>query len=80
MLLFFAVVRPESMLIFIFLFFFFSFCAIEIWNRLGIRKEDLPKYEEELELKVAKAELQELKKNAVEAMETQLKRSVSLSP
>ncbi|OAY69356.1 putative ATP synthase 24 kDa subunit, mitochondrial [Ananas comosus] len=46
----------------------------KINKKLGIRKEDLPKYEEQLELKVAKAELQELKKNAVEAMETQLKR------
>jgi hypothetical protein len=33
--------------------------------------------EEELELKVAKAELTELKKDALEAMETQLKRSLS---
>lgn len=42
--------------------------------RLGIRKEDLPKYEEELELKISKAQLQELKKDAIEAMETQKKR------
>lgn len=42
--------------------------------RLGIRKEDLPKYEEELELKIAKAQLEELKKDALEAMETQKKR------
>lgn len=42
--------------------------------RLGIRREDLPKYEEELELKIAKAQLEELKKDAVEAMETQRKR------
>ncbi|XP_072952903.1 probable ATP synthase 24 kDa subunit, mitochondrial [Typha angustifolia] len=46
----------------------------KINKKLGIRKEDLPKYEEELELKLAKADLQELKKDAVEAMETQLKR------
>lgn len=43
-------------------------------TRLGISKESLPKYEEELELKIAKEQLQELKKDAVEAMETQLKR------
>lgn len=43
-------------------------------TRLGIKKEDLPKYEEELELKIAKAQLEELKKEAVEAMETQRKR------
>jgi hypothetical protein len=42
--------------------------------RLGVRREDLPKYEEELELKIAKAQLEELKKDAVEAMETQRKR------
>ncbi|KAK4487367.1 hypothetical protein RD792_006008 [Penstemon davidsonii] len=43
-------------------------------QKLGIRKEDLPKYEEQLELKIAKAQLEELKKDAVEAMETQKKR------
>ncbi|XP_048131649.1 probable ATP synthase 24 kDa subunit, mitochondrial [Rhodamnia argentea] len=43
-------------------------------KKLGIRKEDLPKYEEQLELKIAKAQLEELKKNALEAMETQMKR------
>ncbi|GKV47507.1 hypothetical protein SLEP1_g54408 [Rubroshorea leprosula] len=43
-------------------------------KKLGIRKEDLPKYEEELEVKIAKAQLQELKKDAIEAMETQKKR------
>ncbi|GLU20334.1 hypothetical protein SLE2022_365410 [Rubroshorea leprosula] len=43
-------------------------------KKLGIRKEELPKYEEELELKIAKAQLQELKKDAIEAMETQKKR------
>ncbi|KAH7688426.1 Tropomyosin domain-containing protein [Dioscorea alata] len=46
----------------------------KINKKLGIRKEDLPKYEEELELKIAKVQLQELKKDAVEAMDTQLKR------
>lgn len=44
--------------------------------RLGVRREDLPKYEEQLELKIAKAQLEELKKDAVEAMETQKKRYV----
>ncbi|KAJ3677257.1 hypothetical protein LUZ60_002981 [Juncus effusus] len=43
-------------------------------KKLGIKREDLPKYEEALELKISKAELEELKKDAVEAMETQLKR------
>ncbi|KAL3621485.1 hypothetical protein CASFOL_036397 [Castilleja foliolosa] len=43
-------------------------------QKLGIRKEDLPKYEEQLELKIAKAQLEELKKDAVEAMDTQKKR------
>ncbi|KAK6922915.1 MALE GAMETOPHYTE DEFECTIVE 1 [Dillenia turbinata] len=46
----------------------------KINKKVGIRKEDLPKYEEELELKVAKAQLEELKKDALEAMETQKKR------
>lgn len=46
----------------------------KINQKLGIRKEDLPKYEEELEVKIAKAQLQELKKDALEAMETQKKR------
>ncbi|KAJ9170284.1 hypothetical protein P3X46_018404 [Hevea brasiliensis] len=46
----------------------------KINGKLGIRKEDLPKYEEELELKIAKAQLEELKKDALEAMETQKKR------
>ena len=46
----------------------------KINNKLGIRKEELPKYEEQLELKIAKAQLEELKKDAVEAMETQKKR------
>ncbi|XP_052189413.1 probable ATP synthase 24 kDa subunit, mitochondrial [Diospyros lotus] len=43
-------------------------------KKLGIQKEDLPKYEEQLELKIAKAQLEELKKEALEAMETQKKR------
>ncbi|XP_057775955.1 probable ATP synthase 24 kDa subunit, mitochondrial [Salvia miltiorrhiza] len=43
-------------------------------QKLGIRREDLPKLEEQLELKIAKAQLEELKKDAVEAMETQKKR------
>jgi len=36
----------------------------------------LPKYEEQLELKIAKAQLEELKKDTLEAMETQKKRYV----
>ncbi|XP_078150846.1 MALE GAMETOPHYTE DEFECTIVE 1 isoform X1 [Carex rostrata] len=43
-------------------------------KKLGIKMEDLPKMEEELELKIAKVELAEMKKDAIEAMETQLKR------
>ncbi|CAN6458279.1 unnamed protein product [Victoria cruziana] len=46
----------------------------KINKKLGIRKEDLPKYEQQLELKMAKAQLEELKKEALEAMETQKKR------
>ncbi|THG21589.1 hypothetical protein TEA_019602 [Camellia sinensis var. sinensis] len=46
----------------------------KINKKLGIRREDLPKYEEQLELKIAKAQLEELKKEAVEAMETQKKK------
>jgi hypothetical protein len=46
----------------------------KINKKLGIRKEDLPKYEEQLDMKIAKAELEELKKEAVEAMEAQKKR------
>ncbi|KAF8405911.1 hypothetical protein HHK36_007989 [Tetracentron sinense] len=42
--------------------------------QLSILKEDLPKYEEQLELKISKAQLEELKKDALEAMETQKKR------
>lgn len=45
--------------------------------RLGIRREDLPKLEEQLELKLAKSQLEELKKDALEAMETQKKRYAS---
>lgn len=47
-------------------------------NRLGINKNDLPKYEEKLELNIAKAQLEELKKEAVEAMETQAKKYVTV--
>ncbi|XP_043690375.1 probable ATP synthase 24 kDa subunit, mitochondrial [Telopea speciosissima] len=43
-------------------------------KKLGIRREELPKYEEQLELKISKAQLEELKKDALEAMETQKKR------
>ncbi|XP_065875140.1 probable ATP synthase 24 kDa subunit, mitochondrial [Euphorbia lathyris] len=46
----------------------------KINKKLGVRKEDLPKYEEELELKIAKAQLEELKKDALEVMDTQKKR------
>ncbi|KAH7675060.1 hypothetical protein IHE45_08G113800 [Dioscorea alata] len=46
----------------------------KINKKLGIRKENLAKYEEEVELKIAKEQLTELKKDALEAMETQLKR------
>ncbi|XP_071915335.1 probable ATP synthase 24 kDa subunit, mitochondrial isoform X2 [Coffea arabica] len=46
----------------------------KINQKLGIRRDDLPKYEEQLELKIAKAQLEELKKDAVEAMDTQKKR------
>ncbi|MED6133601.1 hypothetical protein PIB30_029653 [Stylosanthes scabra] len=46
----------------------------KINKKLGIRKEDLPKLEDQLEVKIAKAQLEELKKEALEAMDTQLKR------
>ncbi|XP_022977838.1 probable ATP synthase 24 kDa subunit, mitochondrial [Cucurbita maxima] len=46
----------------------------KINQKLGIKREDLPKYEEQLELKMSKAQLEELKKDALEAMETQKKR------
>ncbi|KAG5245271.1 ATP synthase [Salix suchowensis] len=34
----------------------------KINTKLGVRREDLPKYEEELELKIAKAQLEELRR------------------
>ncbi|XP_019154957.1 PREDICTED: probable ATP synthase 24 kDa subunit, mitochondrial [Ipomoea nil] len=46
----------------------------KINQKIGISRENLPKYEEQLEMKVAKAQLEELKKDALEAMETQKKR------
>ncbi|XP_057971157.1 probable ATP synthase 24 kDa subunit, mitochondrial isoform X1 [Malania oleifera] len=46
----------------------------KIDKKLGIKREDLPMYEEQLEHKIAKAQLEELKKDALEAMETQKKR------
>ncbi|XP_047322413.1 probable ATP synthase 24 kDa subunit, mitochondrial [Impatiens glandulifera] len=46
----------------------------KINKKLGFKKEDLPKYEEELELKISKAQLELLKKDAIEAMETLKKR------
>lgn len=46
----------------------------EIRKKLGIRKEDLPKMEEDLEMKMAKADLEIMKRNVTEAIETQLKR------
>ncbi|KAG9441914.1 hypothetical protein H6P81_017768 [Aristolochia fimbriata] len=46
----------------------------KINQKLGIRKEDLPKYDEQLENKIAKSVLEEMKKDAVEAMKTQKKR------
>jgi len=46
----------------------------KINQKLGVRREDLPKYEQQLEHKIAKAQLEELKKEALEAMETQKKR------
>ncbi|CAN1169543.1 Probable ATP synthase 24 kDa subunit, mitochondrial [Linum perenne] len=46
----------------------------KINQKLGIKRQDLPKYEEDLELKLAKAQLEELKKDAHEAMGTQKKR------
>ncbi|XP_043718819.1 probable ATP synthase 24 kDa subunit, mitochondrial isoform X1 [Telopea speciosissima] len=46
----------------------------KINKKLGVQREDLPKYEEALEHKIAKAQLEELKKDALEAMETQKKR------
>ncbi len=46
----------------------------KINKKLGIRKENLPQYEEQLELSIAKAQLVELKKDALEAIDTQMKR------
>lgn len=46
----------------------------KINKKLGINKNDLPKYEEQLELKIAKAQLEELKKETVDAMEAQAKK------
>ncbi|XP_021759011.1 probable ATP synthase 24 kDa subunit, mitochondrial [Chenopodium quinoa] len=46
----------------------------KINKKLGINPNDLPKYEEQLELKIAKAQLEELKKETTEAMETQAKK------
>ncbi|CAN0865262.1 Probable ATP synthase 24 kDa subunit, mitochondrial [Linum grandiflorum] len=46
----------------------------KINQKLGVKREELPKYEEQLEVKMAKAQLEELKKEAHEAMETQKKR------
>lgn len=57
-------------------FGFLSFILFFHLYRLGIRREDLPKHEEQLELKISKAQLEELKKDALEAMETQKKRYV----
>ncbi|CAN1828867.1 Probable ATP synthase 24 kDa subunit, mitochondrial [Linum perenne] len=48
----------------------------KINQKLGIKRQDLPKYEEDLELKLAKAQLEELKKDAHEAMGTQKKRYI----
>lgn len=49
---------------------------LHVYGRLGISQAELPKLEAELELKIAKAQLEELKKDALEAMETQKKRFV----
>ncbi|TVU33524.1 hypothetical protein EJB05_25347 [Eragrostis curvula] len=46
----------------------------KIQKKLGISTKDLPKVEDKLEMEIAKSELTELKKEVVEAMETQLKR------
>ncbi|CAN1190275.1 Probable ATP synthase 24 kDa subunit, mitochondrial [Linum perenne] len=46
----------------------------KINQKLGVKREELPKYEEQLELKMAKAQLEELKKDVHEAMEVQKKR------
>lgn len=46
----------------------------KINKKLGINPNDLPKYEEQLELKIAKAQLEELKKETTDAMEAQAKK------
>jgi hypothetical protein len=51
---------------------FLLFSSLLAWNS----KEDLPKYEQQLELKISKAQLKELKKEAIEALETQKKRYI----
>jgi len=43
-------------------------------KKLGIRKEDLPKLEEKVELDIAKVQLEEIKKDAEDAIETHKKR------
>lgn len=47
----------------------------KINKNLGINRNYLPKYEEQLGHKIAKAQLEELKKDALEAMETQKKKA-----
>ncbi|KAK1268662.1 hypothetical protein QJS04_geneDACA017606 [Acorus gramineus] len=46
----------------------------KINKKLGICKEDLPKYEEELDIKLAKDQLTEIKEEVVEEMANQIKR------
>ncbi|XP_074308649.1 putative ATP synthase 24 kDa subunit, mitochondrial [Silene latifolia] len=43
-------------------------------KRLGISRKDLPKYEKKLDLTIARAQLENLKKDCVEAMEAQKKK------
>ncbi|KAL9229688.1 hypothetical protein vseg_005127 [Gypsophila vaccaria] len=43
-------------------------------KRLGVSRKELPKYEEQLDLKIAKAQLEGLKKDCVDAMEAQKKK------
>ncbi|KAK9690506.1 hypothetical protein RND81_09G133000 [Saponaria officinalis] len=43
-------------------------------NRVGVSRKELPKYEEQLDLKIAKAQLESLKKECVDAMEAQQKK------
>ena len=54
------------------------FCLIVCLTRLGIRKEDLPKYEKQSDLTFfrLRAEFEKMKKDALEARETQKKRYV----